>query len=286
MWVYPVREFTSSRSEDSLYEMYYGDKYICEAINNGFPLNCVVSTDVFLKTSLETYKKSVLISPIPQTEEIKQRLKEFENHGGKIIYYGSEKAAQKSGITENFVNIASAPSAIREKLADFGYSIKFDRKSDGVKPNALTISRVDNSLTVSVYSPNLTTDTLLKFPLGAPVLTGTDTEIRDGHAVYRFGMSEHKECRVFVKQDGGVVSLKEFAPVSLSYHRKLKISGLKNAEICIMPESGGEVYLSSSMEDSAVKTVDCLKRVEDRENGVYYKGENISGTFIVLLKKY
>lgn len=215
VWVYPVREFTSSRSEDSLYEMYYGDKYICEAINNGFPLNCVVSTDIFLKTSLELYKKSVLISPIPQTDEIKQRLREFENRGGRVIYYGSEKAAQKSGIKENFADIASAPSAIREKLADFGYSIKFERKAGGVKPNALTISRVDNSLTVSVYSPNLTTDTLLKFPLGAPVLTGTDTEIKDGHAVYRFGMSEHKECRVFVKQDGGVVSLKECAPVCL-----------------------------------------------------------------------
>ena len=287
VWVYPVREFTSSRSEDSLYEMYYGDKYICEAINNGFPLNCVVSTDIFLKTSLELYKKSVLISPIPQTDEIKQRLREFENRGGRVIYYGSEKAAQKSGIKENFADIASAPSAIREKLADFGYSIKFERKAGGVKPNALTISRVDNSLTVSVYSPNLTTDTLLKFPLGAPVLTGTDTEIKDGHAVYRFGMSEHKECRVFVKQDGGVVSLKECAPVCLSYHRKIRISGLKNAEICIIPEKENEVRLSSlPYADSAVEKVDCLKRVEDGENGVYYKGENLSGAFMILLKKH
>ncbi len=75
VWVYPVREFTTSHSEESLNEMYYGDKYICEAINNGFPLNCVVSTDIFLKTSLELYKKSVLISPVPQTDEVKQKLK-------------------------------------------------------------------------------------------------------------------------------------------------------------------------------------------------------------------
>ena len=283
VWVYPMREFTTAHSEEALYEMYFGDKYISEAINNGFPLNCVVSTDIFLKTSLDLYKKSILISPIPQTQEVRQRLIDFEIKGGRVIYYGSKKAAQNSGITENFVDFSSCPSAIREKLAEFGYSIKFERKSNGVKPNALTISRVENSLSFSVYSPNLTTDTLLKFPLGAPILTGTDTEIRDGHAVYRFGICEHKECRVFVKQNDGVVSLKEFAPVSLSFHRKLKISGLENAEVCIMPEGDREVFLSSIIDnDSEVSIIDCLKMVEDSKNGVYYKGENISGTYIIL----
>ncbi|MEE1007430.1 MAG: hypothetical protein U0L66_09620, partial [Acutalibacteraceae bacterium] len=42
VWVYPMREFTTAHSEEALYEMYFGDKYISEAINNGFPLNCVV----------------------------------------------------------------------------------------------------------------------------------------------------------------------------------------------------------------------------------------------------
>ena len=159
VWVYPMREFTTAHSEEALYEMYFGDKYISEAINNGFPLNCVVSTDIFLKTSLDLYKKSILISPIPQTQEVRQRLIDFEIKGGRVIYYGSKKAAQNSGITENFVDFSSCPSAIREKLAEFGYSIKFECTSDGVKPNALTISRVENSLSFSVYSPNLTTDT-------------------------------------------------------------------------------------------------------------------------------
>lgn len=209
VWVYPMREFTTAHSEEALYEMYFGDKYISEAINNGFPLNCVVSTDNFLKTPLELYKKSILISPVPQTKEIADRLLGFEKAGGNVIYYGSVKAAERLESKENFIDFTASPSALREKLSDFGYSIKFERKSDGVKPNALTISRVENSLSFSVYSPNLTTDTLLKFPLGAPILTGTDTEIRDGYAVYRFGICEHKECRVFVKQESGVITLKE-----------------------------------------------------------------------------
>ena len=286
VWVYPMREFTTSHSEEALYEMYFGDKYISEAINNGFPLNCVVSTDNFLKTPLELYKKSILISPIPQTKEIADKLRAFEEAGGGVIYYGSNKTAEQLESKENFIDFKSSPSAIREKLADFGYSIQFERKSSKIKPNALTVSRVDNSLCFSIYSPNLTTDTLLKFPLGAPILTGTDTEIRDGRAVYRFGMCEHKECRVFVKQESGVITLKEVAPVSCNYHRKLKLDGLKNATVYIIPECNGNVFLSEIIDrDSEVSIVDCLKRVEDEKNGVYFTAEKLNGTYIILFPK-
>ena len=283
VWVYPMREFTTAHSEGALYEMYYGDKYISEAINNGLPLNCVVSTDNFLKTPLELYKKSILISPIPQTKEIADRLLEFEKVGGNVIYYGSNNAAERLENKESFIDFTASPCAIREKLADFGYSVKFERKSDGVKPNALTISRVDNAFAFSVYSPNLTTDTLLKFPLGAPILTGTDTEFRDGHAVYRFSISEHKECRVFVKQESGVITLKEHAPVSCNYHRKLKLGGLNNATVYIFPECNGNVALGDAkcLEDR-ISGIIPLKKVEDDKNGVYFMIENLSGTYTIL----
>ncbi|MEE1006714.1 MAG: hypothetical protein U0L66_05930, partial [Acutalibacteraceae bacterium] len=153
----------------------------------------------------------------------------------------------------------------------------------GVKPNALTISRVENSLSFSVYSPNLTTDTLLKFPLGAPILTGTDTEIRDGHAVYRFGICEHKECRVFVKQKSGVITLKEAAPVSCNYHRKLKLSGLDNATVYIFPECNGNVAIGDEKcLGDRISGIIPLKKVEDDKNGVYFTAENLSGTYTVL----
>ena len=286
VWVYPMREFTTSHLEEELYEMYFGDKYISEAINNGFPLNCVVSTDNFLKTPLEGYKKCILISPIPQTKEIADRLLGFEKTGGNVIYYGSDRAAERLESKENFIDFTASPSAIREKLSDFGYSVKFERKSDGAKPNALTISRVDNAFAFSVYSRNLTTDTLLKFPLGAPILTGTDTEIRDGYAVYRFGMSEHKECRVFVKQESGVITLKEAAPVSCNYHRKLKLSGLDNATVYIFPERNGNVALGDAKcLWSRISGIIPLKKVEDDKNGVYFMIENLSGTYTILLSK-
>ena len=40
VWVYPIREFSTTSDEAALSEMYYGDRYIMEAINDGLPLNC------------------------------------------------------------------------------------------------------------------------------------------------------------------------------------------------------------------------------------------------------
>lgn len=60
VWVYPMREYSTSQDERLLSEMYYGDIYVKNAINEGFPLNCVVSTDVFLQSSEKVYGKSIL----------------------------------------------------------------------------------------------------------------------------------------------------------------------------------------------------------------------------------
>ncbi len=89
--VYPMREYSTAADEDALRRMYFGDLYMCAAINDGFPLNCVVSTDIFRGHTLSLYKNSVLISPVPETAEIKQRLFDFAADGGRVIIYGDKK---------------------------------------------------------------------------------------------------------------------------------------------------------------------------------------------------
>lgn len=285
VWVYPMKEYTTSFDEDTLKEMYYGDNYIRNAINNGFPLNCVVSTDIFLKNDLSIYKSSVLISPVPEKEEVAEKLAQFEKNGGSVIYYGSRHYAGELSAKQGFVDIFDSPNAIREKLADYGYSIRFECKKELSKTVALTVSRSDNAFIFSCYNPNLTTDTLLRFPLGAPILTGTDTEIKDGHSVYRFPMSEHKECRVFVEQDGGVVSLREDPPVNTVYHRKLVLKGLEDATVCVYPEKcEGEILrFSENVQDATPRYLEGFERIEDETLGVYYKGEHLNGEVMILL---
>ena len=288
VWVYPMREFTTADDAVVLSEMYYGDSYITDAINDGLPLNCVVSADNFLKHDLNMYKASILISPVPQTEEAADRLSEFEHAGGRVIYYGSEEGLCALPDSCNKISVKSPPSKIRKMLASFGYGIKFRKISDDVKSPCMTVSTHDNSMIFSVYNPNLTTETALKFPLGAPVLTGTDCEIKDGYSLYRFGRSEHKECRVFIRQKNGVVSLNEIAPVSVVYHRMLRINGLNDADVCIFPEKRGNQSLKVStalLGDLTPVYDERFYRVEDSVYGVYYRAEHISGDYTILLPR-
>ena len=287
VWVYPVREFTSSSDADTLYEMYWGDQYIRQAINNGFPLNCVVSTDIFLKTDLSLYEKSILISPVPQTQQVAEKLAAFEESGGNVVYYGS--AEKKTENFRNFVDFKSQPAAIREMLADFGYSIRFNRLADYCGSNVITIAAKDNGLLFNIHNQCLTNETLLKFPLGAPILTGFETEIRDGYSVYHFSKCEHRECRVYVKQKSGIVCLSEMAPVSTIYHRKLFLAGLEDATVYIFPENRqGTTLAVDLVPDEIHDTSDPdhrYTRIEDSRYGVYYKAEHLSGSHIILLPK-
>lgn len=288
VWVYPMREFTTTIDADTLSEMYYGDRYIMEAINDGLPLNCVVSADNFLKHDLNIYKRSILISPVPQTAELAEKLSEFEQRGGNVIYYGNEERLSEISNISNKVSVALPPSKIREMLENFGYSIRFNKISDNIKSPCITISPCDNSMLFSVYNPNLTTESALKFPLGAPILTGMDCEIKDGYSLYHFGRSEHSECRVFVKQKNGIIELKEIAPMSMVYHRMLLINGLNDATVCIFPEKRGNeaIKVSTMLAGNPTPVYDeRFERVEDSVYGVYYRGEHISGSYTILLPR-
>ena len=285
VWVYPMREYTTTLTEKHLKEMYFGDNFIKSAINNGLPLNCVVSSDIFLKTNLSIYKKSVLISPIQINKDVNKKLLKFEKMGGKVIYYGFSENENELANKSNFIDLNMDSTTILEKLSEYGYSFKFNRKANINKTIALTVSRSDNAFIFSCYNPNLTTETLLRFPLGAPILSGTDTEIINGYSSYHFNMAEHKECRVFVEQDGGVVSLKEDPPVNTVYHRKMILKGLNDATVCVYPENceGKILKFSENIGDATPIYIDCFERFEDENNGIYYKGEHISGELMILL---
>ena len=286
VWVYPMREFTTSDTEDALYEMYYGDTFVSEAINHGLPLNCVVSSDIFLKTELSLYSQSIIISPYQMNEAVRARLEEYEKMGGKIIYYASrEKLHEICGKVK--VDIASAPAALREALENYGVSIRFDCKKNCKKPPAMTITRNNNAFVFSVYNPDTTTDTLLKFSLGAPIFTGGETEIINGASSYRFPRADHRECRVFVEQNGGVVSMREWAPVNNVHHRKVFVEGLEDATVCIFPESHcletARIAEKDYHGDCTPVYDDRFTVVHDEQYGTFLRGEHISGDIELLM---
>lgn len=286
VWVYPMREYTAAQSEEVLREMYEGDRYIADAINHGLPLNCVASTDTFCGTPVSLYTNSVLISPPPISQVVAEKLRIFTEQGGRVIYYSNKKRASLLPEGAPWVDTASAPCALREALEQYSISIRFVCKPHAQKPAAMTVHRYNNALLFSVYNPHATTETMLRFPLGAPILLGGEAELRDGYACYHFAKSEYRECRVFVQQADGIVTVKEEATVSGKYRRRIFIGGLEDATVCVFPETycADTAVCSFCPPDynTTPRLDDRWKFVQD-ENGSYLRAEHISGDYYLLM---
>ena len=290
VWVYPMKEYTTSEDAEVLAEMNIGDNYICAAINDGFPLCSVVSSDNFLCHSADIYKNSVLISPVPETKEILDKLAELAESGIGIIFYGTKARTKKTPDIKGTVkvDVADGPSALRGAAEKFGYV--FDYKCRGgkelQKPPTMLISRSDGAFMFGVYNCNTTSEARIRFPLGAPVLLGGETEIKDGVAHYHFSRGEHRECRFIVDQKEGVVSVRERAPVNTVYRRRISISGLENATVYFFPEKGCEESVIATLEPSHHDLpipLDGFTLVHDEKYGTYLKGENLTGDFFFLM---
>jgi hypothetical protein len=289
VWIYPMREYTTSCDAALLREMNLGDNFVCDAINDGFPLCCVASTDNFLRHDASLYRKSTLFSPAPESEAVYSKLLSLAKEGiGVIVYATAERLAaipDDSGIIK--IDVEAAPaSALRAAAERFGWCIRHEKRDDTIKPPTMAISRFENAHLVSVYNANTTTDTLLRTPLGAPLLLGCEAEIRDGFASYRFARAEHRECRVYVEQADGVISCREQAPGNNYYRRAIVIRGLKDATIrffgephCPISAGWGKNGLHRFTPD------DRFTVVEDPVYGAHLLGEHIDGDIYLTMAR-
>lgn len=289
VWVYPVREYTTTENPELLREMFLGDRFVEKSINDGFPLNCVVSTDNFMYHSSDIYRRSVLISPVPERKEVLKQLINFANEGIKIIVYGTEKSLKKLPDNADFICIDIEKNKyLREAAFECGYQILhrkyYEDREESVVPT-LTVNKSNNAYWFSVYNSATTTKTLLKFPQGAPILMGGETLLEDGYASYHFARAEHRECRIFVKQSSGIISAMERPPVNAYNRRTFRIYGLKDAEVIYYPETycidNAKVGIATGFgcTDATPVYSDAFKFVHDPKYGSYYKAEHVSGEF-------
>ena len=246
----------------------------------------MVSTDNFLKHSVDIYKKSVLISPVPENPNVLNRLVALAKQGFGVLVYGTKEKLQTVQSLDRLVklDVEDPASHLREALSAWGYEISFAKKEEGTKPPAMAIVRHDNALFFSVYNANTTTDTHLKFPLGAPILCGAEAEMTDGRSSYRFSRGEHRECRVFVEQNSGVISCRETPPVNARYRRAIKIMGLSDATVYLFPEKNCESLVSIAKSTDRTPEFDPrFTAVNDEKYDTYLKGEHISGNIYFLM---
>ena len=289
VWIYPMREYTTSCDAELLREMNLGDNFISGAINDGFPLCCVASTDNFLHHDVSVYKKSTLISPAPESREMLEKLRAFANDGIGVIIYATEARLNEIPDFCNLTKInieKESAAALREAAEHYGWRIRHAKKVDGIKPPTIAISRFENAHFISAYNPNTTTDTYLRTPLGAPILLGCEAELKDGFASYRFARSEHRECRVYVEQQNGIISCREQAPGNNYYRRAILIKGLKDATVRLFGEPDCPIAASNSKSKLYRFVLDeRFCEVEDEVYGKHLLGEHIDGDIYFIMGK-
>ncbi len=94
VWLYPFDEYHdwAYQYKDRLPEIYYGDWFIRQAINNSFPLNTVISTASFRNVLAEKpalLNESVVVTIAPDAgSELERSLISFVQNGGKLLLFG------------------------------------------------------------------------------------------------------------------------------------------------------------------------------------------------------
>ena len=377
VWIYPFGEYSSAKTEKELNTMYSEDWYIVNSINYGSPISQVMNTDDFVKCDKSIFSGSVLVTPVPKSEEFEKAIISYAKSGGKVIFYGnaedtSEEFKDLCGISVtdeisgevkvtvdneyvgdmevntlysaggiNTVCVKGEPFAkagaydigvkngsviyllgtvsaisqnasvwntvfkdgkeyfisetlLRKSISKLGFVIDFDKSSAELSPVSV-ITRYDNGYMFNVHNRNLTVDTHLSHPLGAPVLVGYETKIKDGKAIYRFPKAVHKECRVFVEQKDGIVLCAEANPGAYQTKRHLIIRGLKDATVRIFAEDyckdNFKVLLASEdfIDNSGAMGVRNFVTLPYEGNyvtdeyGTYFEARNVSGVISVCM---
>jgi hypothetical protein len=143
IWVYPFKEYheIASLKEGKVKKPFFEDWYIRGAINNGFPVSTVVSTDNFL-SSMENkpdmYMGTVIVTPIPEKESLlEERIIHIIKNGGKVVFYGSVercgnnllKLLNLTRTTSIEGNLKLKLKLITDEVADNTYSNEFYHNS-------------------------------------------------------------------------------------------------------------------------------------------------------------
>lgn len=392
VWVYPFEEYHrwAYTQPQRISEIYYGDWLIRQAINNGFPLNTIISTQSFQKviTSKSDYfNESILVSIVPEAgSALEKQLISFVQKGGKLLIYGPADHASpeflallnlqngaplegefqvNSSITTDVLDkkypdkvihsalfsgggvrtqinnatdvstkvlakmtqganeravvwvrnksdwqggkvayvrgtnsskftggklltpddpeeLFTGPLLLRYVLKEFGVDYRIEKRNPSVKNPVLTIARSSNGFFFSGYCPNTTLTHRFKMPQGTPILTGYETELHDGFSVYSMPKAWHRESRIFLEQNDGIVSCQEMTSGVQRMKRCLRLTGLKNATVRIYPDDNVQeadlnVYVNTRYPWKSGRTT---FKLGDKKYGKHYVVENVTGELV------
>ena len=328
VWLYPFDEYCelvhgpAPRLDAVLRE----DLFIGEALQNGLPLNTVISTAEFRRNPASVLGSILVVPASAWTPENAPALRDFQAKGGKILLYGGTAhlpeellhqlnlrnaaplagkvtvcaedfpesgqcayvhalynesglcaavdgtnatvlaeavqagehrvlaaavpgllyveallpMAEQDNLSSYYRTLAAPgtvfPTAALPMLALKQYGWHFE--SCGTMPPRTTISRHDNAFIITVFSRDTSVDLGVATPLGMPLLTGQETRLRDGRAVWRPGRCFRHECRAVVNMENGVVGVRRIRAAYPEYTDRRLITGLRDATVHFFPPPG------------------------------------------------
>ncbi|MBN8216248.1 MAG: hypothetical protein J0L75_06375 [Spirochaetes bacterium] len=172
----------------------------------------------------------------------------------------------------------------RHLLSAFGYSLALEKREGKQKNPILVVSRHRNAFYFAGHSPNITVGQSLRFPEGAPLLTGQETWIQNGSSTWRMPKAWRRECRVFVEQaaDGELACIEECS-IMVGVKRRLRVKGLKDAVVRFFPETGteGNVAILRNGHHPYLVGDFATPAREERASGLALRVEHVTGDLII-----
>lgn len=214
-------------------------------IPQNFAENRIDHNPVFSGGGLaETGGRNILISAESVMECRTFAAKQETLNGGKLLWLRTS-----AGICDSFQlmneyfgtmpheQYFDPANLLRSILAECGWRFEYYRKNIDAWLPMQTIHSHANALYFSGRNMTMTTEHILRTPLGAPVMTNSDFELIDNAAHYRFSASWHHECRVFVEGDDSQIKCSQYSSRYTDRNNCLRVFGLKNAIVRIsLPE--------------------------------------------------
>ncbi len=92
IWLYPFNEYNEVglKTPNLLKNLFFWDCFTASSIDNGLPLNTVISTTNFSEMNFDPLKNSILYTCVPLYHwDYSEKIENFVKSGGKVIVYGS-----------------------------------------------------------------------------------------------------------------------------------------------------------------------------------------------------
>ncbi|HEY3320839.1 MAG TPA: hypothetical protein VGP72_10280 [Planctomycetota bacterium] len=173
---------------------------------------------------------------------------------------------------------------MRYALARMGYELLVTTAQPREKSPATVVARHANGFFFSGYVPNTLVAPLhFRFPQGAPLLIGAETQLVDGRTTYNMPRAWHRECRVFIEQKEGEVSCVEFTAEDMRYQRRLRVSGLQNARLRFYPdpERAGKATILRNPRWPFIEGEFLNLQREENGQGVRLRADDVTGTVLI-----